>query len=386
MWMNFFFKGEEVMKSNYCMAYGKRIMKDGTIVRESYVLREGIPFYSVNEWLEGYISSTRKTYCSRLNVFLRYLDSRNLEYYQVNIKTLYAFFKYLILYEDSQDIFSLNKSISYGTLRGYQATLTEYYRFRENIKQEKILDLKTTQKKNNKYNFLYGQIGSSKLKKVFDKYINNISEKKDYIKWYTDDDIDILFNSFKTLRDKAIFLISVQCGFRIDEILSIKLQDYSNDNRIVRISRSKTTTRSHKISKELSNLIDRYILTERYDAEIYSGKINEYLFINIRRDKYCGEEISYTNIIGIFKRTAKKAGYDPNQIRTHSGRSTKVMELLYLQSESNNLLTDHEITETMGLSNTKGLEPYKNKNDERYASLIGDKIVRIKKKKYRDKW
>lgn len=71
---------------------------------------------------------------------------------------------------------------------------------------------------------------------------------------------------------------------------------------------------------ELMNDIENYINGEREQADAHHSS---YLFLN-NKGKYRGMPSRRRNYLKILKRTAEKIGIDASQIRTHSGRSTRI--------------------------------------------------------------
>lgn len=174
-------------------------------------------------------------------------------------------------------------------------------------------------------------------------------------------------------------------GFRIDEVLSIKLDNYDPIEKIIQPARSKGRVsvspnsnnhlRTIALPKDTCDVLDRYIATERMLAENESGVISQYLFINLRRGKQHGAPLSYRNYLEILKSCSKRAGMNPTVIRTHSGRSTKVMEYI----EHNALhpedgVTDAILMECFGWRSIDSIEPYHNHNNPIIAKAVMDKL------------
>lgn len=66
----------------------------------------------------------------------------------------------------------------------------------------------------------------------------DVKGSREYIKWYTDEEKALLCDGFHTLRDEAVFRLTLE-GFRIDEVLSMRLCDYQAMERLIQPSRSK---------------------------------------------------------------------------------------------------------------------------------------------------
>ena len=131
------------------------------------------------------------------------------------------------------------------------------------------------------------------------------------------------------------------------------------------------------LPKKTCEVIDKYIQTERADAESESGKLSQYLFINLNSGKRQGLPMSYHNYLKILKRCATRAGLDAAKIRTHNGRSTKVMEFLEHQSlhpEDN--ITDGIIMESLGWRSFSSIDHYRNHNNPIIAKSVMEKLHR----------
>ncbi len=84
----------------------------------------------------------------------------------------------------------------------------------------------------------------------------------------TDDEIVLMLNSFDNLRDKCLFTLGVKTGFRISEILSVKLADlreYDGIKCYIMVFKSKMkgqgASRSVPINKEVHALLVSYVKT-----------------------------------------------------------------------------------------------------------------------------
>ena len=87
-----------------------------------------------------------------------------------------------------------------------------------------------------------------------------------YTKWYTDEEISLIARHL-SLRDRCIFLIGIETGYRISSILSIPYDISKLNCRIVEETKSKTgLLHAARISADLRDLIQRYINTDRISA------------------------------------------------------------------------------------------------------------------------
>jgi integrase len=82
----------------------------------------------------------------------------------------------------------------------------------------------------------------------------------------TDQEISLMLNSLDNPRDKCLFLLGVKTGFRISELLSIKVQDCLEYNEIKqsitvdrRNTKGRVASRTIPINQELRNALERYL-------------------------------------------------------------------------------------------------------------------------------
>ena len=370
---------------------GKIPLDTGDTIDRWFIVENDLPVFQINEWLEGKSKrklTTGKKYAYSIEKYLNYLDVKKKTYLQAKKKDVVTFIDYLI-FGITSDLSYANISgqVSYSTISGYVTAITEFYRWLEDDNEDDTdTNMKFEKKKdyfNAKNRYIYGQIWGFNYSTIIDDRIKRMKPSREYIKWYTNKETQAIASNFLTLRDRVVFLISIEGGMRIDEILSIRLFDYDRDELSVKPYRSKGKNdgygRSIVLTETLCKEIDNYILNERAKAESESGQIDDALFINIRKGEHQGEELKYGSYIQILKSCAKRSGIDPDKIRTHSGRSTKTMELLLHQSEyPEDNITDEMIRQIMGWESPSSINPYKNHQDIRLAKLAAAKIHRRK--------
>lgn len=292
------------------------------------------------------------------------------------------FLQYLVFgHLQDEKILSVQSTISSSTLKSYITVITGFYRWLDEINQTEMLWHSKSIKANK--SFLYGQIYNYEYSYLVDGYVAMLKPGRDYIKWYDEETKNALCNNFLTLRDEAVLRLTFE-GFRIDEVLSITLDSYNATDRIVQPTRSKGRANANRKSNPLRvvalpektcNIIDRYIQTERATAETESGRISQYLFINLNSGRTQGAPLRYHNYLKILKRCAERAGLDPSKIRTHNGRSTKAMEFLEHQAlhpEDN--ITDGIIMESFGWRSFSSIDHYRNHNNQIIAKSVMEKL------------
>lgn len=329
--------------------------------------------------------STGKEYGSRLVFYLNYINSIGIEYPDADNEVVKKFINYVIYGgRDSANTVSMIPLVTYNTLSGYITAVTEFYKWLDNNYSSNMKFLHRTDTIHVKKSFLYGQIYSQDYKYLIDRYIPSLKERKEYIKWYSKEEKEQLCSHFKSLRDEAVFRITLE-GFRIDEVLSMELECYDALKGLIQPMRSKgkynafsadnNGLRIVALPEKTCNVINEYIQKERNQAEMESGIISQKLFINIKKGNDFGMPLAYRNYLKILKRCAKRAGLDPSKIRTHSGRSTKVMEYVEHQiKHPEDGITDAILLECFGWKSIESIQPYKNHNNPAIAIEIMKKL------------
>jgi integrase len=364
-------------------------------IRTQYLITDNkIPILEANQWLQVKAMrkiSTSKEYGKRLVVFFNYLADKDLEYESVTNQHVKKFIN-KILYGDLDDFRLLycETEIVYDTARRYLTVITEFYKWLANNYETNIKFQTRQDTYRAKKSFLYGQIYSYDYQYILDASLSRQKGRREYIKWYTEEQKRSLCNGFRTLRDEIIFRITLE-GFRIDEVLSMKLLDYDSVEQVIQPTRSKGKTetrfglnnhlRTVALPTKLCELLNRYVQTERLVAENTSGSISEYIFINLQEDKMQGRPLSYNNYYKILKRCAKRSGLDPAKIRTHSGRSTKVMEYIEHQAlYPEDGIEDTTIMYSFGWKSLDSISHYRDYNNQVVAKATMEKLHRKKER------
>lgn len=359
------------------------------------ITKESNPLLEINQYIEQKSirnANTGKQYAKKLVVFLNWLEQKEMSYEVGNNHLVKAFLHDLIYgsMTDDMQIQSLNSRLSYSTINSYITVITDFYRWLDENYETNIYFHSKQDTKRARKSYLYRQIYSYDYKYIVDRYLPRLNSSKDYIKWYTLEEKNTICLNFNTLRDECIFRLTLE-GMRIDEALSVRLDDFDAEAGVIKPSRSKGKA-SVKVGREnylrvialpskTQELLKRYILTERMLAENESMKVSQYIFINIKSGKYQGQPLSYRNYLRILKSAAKRAGLNADKIRTHSGRSTKVMDVLeYGALNPENALTDVEILETFGWKSTDSIESYRNHNNPIIAKSLIEKLHKMEGK------
>lgn len=367
-------------------------------VRLTYgIVEDGLPLYEVNRWLELYsINSylTAEAYAYHILDYLRYLKGIKVHYKKVTNKAVIENYVKYLLYEKTDGKVEIRGDKSFKSTKDRISVVKQFYEWLEDEAEIENNPVKygSKERKNGnrhvKSKFLYGQIWRFNIEEntVTSKLRYKVSQ--DHIKWYEDEEIKAIYKALPTLRDKNIFAISIETGMRIGEILGLKLYDIDTnqgeiqivkDENIENAARAKTTERTVYISKELAEDLDLYIRGERID----SLKDNsEFLFLN-HKGKYKGKPTRTRNFLRILKTAASKVGFDPKNIRTHSGRSTAAETLV--QAMYDGKVTELFIVEQLGMS-PKTLKRYIKKHQSKGRAKVAKDIVETRiAPKYREK-
>jgi len=248
------------------------------------------------------------------------------------------------MYADS-NVLKLSADITYQTLAGAITAVQGLYRYLDAFAAgsadvfsprsgKKRYRQKGLQKA--RVSFLYGQIYEVDMDEIID--LSKITLKDSGFKkhWLSGEEKTGILNTFRTLRDKAIFLLLCE-GMRIDEVLSIKYSAYDSVEKTVRPARSKGYSTGYEDKMRIvafhdertSQYLNRYIETERADVE---DKLNDYLeplFVNLKNHPdSIGKPVGYKNYWRLLKSAVERAGLKPSEIATHVGRRTFVQEKL----------------------------------------------------------
>lgn len=357
------------------------------------ILKNSMPVFRVNCFLEikgNKSEKTSKQYAYRLCKFLNFLEDKRNKKYKEATKQDIAKFIDSIIFETNGLVYIEKGRVSYNTISHYITVIKEFYRYLEDILNHDTVLVSEGGRRSNKHSYLYGQIWDIEVGRFLNSKIERVKGTKGYVKWYSNDEIEAIKSNFRTLRDKAIFLLSLE-GLRIDEILSLRESDFDPNEYCVYPYRSKGRETGNvgstvAISMETSQAIIDYIFTERDEVLIKLQEKNIFdftteLFVNLRNGNNLGQPLKYRNWISILKRVAEISGLNPDMIRTHSGRSTKTMELLHYQVEHpEDNLTDEHIRQIMRWKSPSSITPYINTKDNKISVETAKKIHNVKEK------
>ncbi|AZH32013.1 integrase [Paenibacillus sp. M-152] len=330
----------------------------------------GIPIYDACLWLDlvsinSYLTGERYAYA--LLRYFRFLKRHSLTHREVTNKSIIEEYIKDLLGLDEK-IINIESRITFTALNTHITVLKSFYHWLEDelkvISNPVLFNSKRVKKHlltNTK--LLYGQVWDYEIEEsVFSRV--TYRKKREHLKWYTQEEINTISNNLNSIRDKAIFIISIETGMRIGEILGLKLEHFdpfepslqvvrelNSDNRAL----AKTQERVLIIPQTLADLIQTYLITERSESDLSSSN---YLFLN-NIGVYKGRPLKTRNFLRILKNAGEAAGLSRTEIRTHSGRSTRAQQLVELMRDNPELgITPTFIDEEMGWKNPRTVKIY----------------------------
>lgn len=334
-------------------------------------------------------SGTCRQYAYRLCRFLNYLDNLGKSISDCADSDIVRYMRSL-QYDLNTEVISLTQRLSPSALYAYYAPIRGLFLYLYESDYPIKVSIKMTECRH-KDGYLKGIAPSlPRPDLVIDESYERGAPNKDYIRWYTEDQINAILYNFLTIRDKAIFSISLD-GFRIDEILSSRAEDYDEKHGILKPYRSKrqpdgSERRSAPLSERSMKLLEDYLLEERgrVEAELFDmGRMPaDNIFVNLRHGETFGQAMNYITFRQALKGAAKRAGLDPDKVRTHSGRSTRANEVLRDMAEHpERWKNTKQVKDIFGWKSDKSMEPYINRNDVRTNIAIAKKLREIDREK-----
>lgn len=189
-----------------------------------------------------------------------------------------------------------------------------------------------------------------------------------YSKWLTPEQIEMVYRSLP-LRDRCIFLIGLETGYRISSVLSIQNVADNIRNRFLQETFSKTgRLHAAMISQRLQADIINYVRTERANIVSEAGFDCGALFL-AAKGKNKGKALTEDAFSKRLKAVEQKinAAYPENEklnLHSHAGRSTYFNRLMRQNLERKRSgekhLSDIEICQLMDWASMASLEHYYN--------------------------
>ena len=219
------------------------------------------------------------------------------------------------------------KRYSSSTVSTYMSCLTHFFNF------HKTKDIETLSKQDILY-YLESLVKKGYSKSSQNQYINSIKffyekfleREKQY--YFIDrpikdkklpivlskEEVQLIFNQIENLKHKTILVLIYSCGFRISELINLKIKDIDSQRMLIQIRNSKgNKDRQVQLTNQILCLIKKYYK---------SYKPVDYLINGLNGGKY-----SSASIQKIIKRMAYKAGIKKD-ITPHTLRHSFATHLL----------------------------------------------------------
>ena len=214
----------------------------------------------------------------------------------------------------------------------------------------------------------YTLAGNIIRRKVSMKEKNKAIPIVTYTKWYTPEEVEMVADML-SLRDRCVFLCSVETGYRISSVLSIMANTDDIKNGFVEETFSKTG-RLHQaqISAYLQRCLAEYMATERCRVIDKVGQDCGHLFVG-QKGKNAGKPLSYNAFYLALKAAEEKihSAYPDRQdmmLHSHAGRSTYFNTLMHQNLErkqaGEEYLSDSKICHLMDWKTMDCLDAYYN--------------------------
>lgn len=309
-----------------------------------------VALYLMDKGIGGSIKTVRK-YAYILADYLRYLKELNIHYAAVEDSRIVINYLFLKLGYNS-NILPIEVETTMTAVAQRLSVIQDFYnslRLRGVTKINPTVYGKEKNRNNHiksgaKKKFLYHAITELDPTETI---LSNIrySNVRHWLKWYSQSEIDLIRENFKCQRDQVIFDISVETGMRIGEILGLKLIDFDRFEKRIKIEKrygnendsdQKTGDRYVAISTKLTKNISEYISGERKEF-ISKTYYCEFIFLT-KQGPSKGHAMTQHNYLKLLKGAGQRAGFNPKEIRTHSGRSTAIQRLF--DAKNKGLLTE----------------------------------------------
>jgi len=171
-------------------------------------------------------------------------------------------------------------------------------------------------------------------------------------RYLKDEEVTRFFQTIKGLRDRAIFMLMLRCGLRVEEVAHLRLQDLDLTQRRILVCRGKgNKDRVVYISNDADRMLRDYLKSRS------SSKVQEIFLVN--KGTCRGMPISVRGIQKRMEYYARKAGLE---ISCHHLRHTMATQLLNADAD---LVT---IQDLLGHTRIK--------TTQRYAKISNVKVQR----------
>lgn len=326
-----FLEGDYIMKVERTLS--SFVLVDSNI----RIISEVLDFTNTLE-SKGFSPNTIKSYLDDLKIFYLWLEREGLKFYEVKPSSIPSFIEYI----DSR---SKNGRLSPPTINRYLATISSFYRHFEAVggfvEESPLVRVKGYgQNQNRGYLRHVTKNWDKGLYNYFKRRLKNKNDRKRLYentveKYYKA--IDSLWEKEESLRvrNKLIFRLLYETGYRVSELLHLRISDYdypdptAKTGNIYLIERPnepldrqlKTGERTIPVSWKLLQTIEDYVLFHRPQKDDI-----DYIFVSHSKGNI-GQPIGRSSVETLFKDIEKESCVDFFRLTPHSLRHTHASEL-----------------------------------------------------------
>lgn len=226
-----------------------------------FKLSEMIAYYEVCNKAEGKSQKTISWYSANLHRFRSYVMSRhhNDKINSIDTKLIREYVLYLMKrkrFESHPNNTTTNESLSSSTIHGHVRTLRAFsnWLLRENLTQTNLA-------------------AGIKPPKIVRKVISTLS----------DEEINRILHTFNSadhshIRNKVIFMLLLDTGLRIGELIKLKLEDIQIDEGLLKVLGKGKKERIVPIGNKAQKALQGYLFRYRHDPA-HSGIDNVFLSV-----------------------------------------------------------------------------------------------------------
>jgi integrase/recombinase XerC/integrase/recombinase XerD len=267
----------------------------------AYKLAELIDYYEVCNRAEGKSPKTLSWYSTNLRRFHSYLRSRHIPDVigNINTKLIREYVLYLFKrtsYQDHPYTPTKNTPLSTATIHGHVRTLRAFFSW---LSKEEFIQENPTK--------------GLKPPKLDHKIVTILS----------DEEIRTIINTFiskqpSDARNQTIFMMLIDAGLRIGEIIRLKMDDLHLDEGIIKVMGKGKKERFVPIGSISQKVLQRYLYRHRSRQ---NDSQNEYVFLSTN-----GKQLTENSLKLMFARLSQRSGV--KRLHAHLCRHTFATKFL----------------------------------------------------------
>jgi site-specific recombinase XerD len=266
----------------------------------------------------GKAQNTLKTYCYHLCSYFEFLEQTNKDFLDVDLESLGKFVGWLRNPYKSDKVINIREtrpirsestinSILNCTICFYEY-LFQFEEFNKHISETVIKQI------SGKFRLFKPFLHHISRGNSINKNILKIKEPKKKIRTLTNEQVQLIHDACINIRDELLIRVLYEGGLRINEALTLWIEDFDICNNSIKVRESKTTAGQGRlvyISNEAMNLFQDYLIeyhTEKFDTN--------FVFVNIA-GKNKGQPLKDWAVRSLVKRIRSKTGieFTPHMFR-----------------------------------------------------------------------